>query len=105
MSITIRLPGIQHPVRVHMAGWQRVAVVSAAGTASVSAWARAMLDAASGDRTYADAAAAADLDVTTWIRVVILECAGATDLRRQLGRACRASISTPRAADCPTRAG
>lgn len=91
-AIVLRLEGHRHPVRVGLVDWQRAHVEHAAIAAgeSLTTWAIARLTAAAGRGSTFDAAAhRAELDLTTWIRVVLLEAAGMTDLGKQLRRAAR----------------
>lgn len=97
-AISLRLEGHEHPIRISLTAWQRMNVDRATISAgeSLTTWAVGRLQVAArvrgvrGSETdYERAAARAGLDLTTWIRVILLEAAGMTDLRDQLRRVTR----------------
>lgn len=95
-TTSIRLAGVSAPVSLSLLDHEREALERAAGDRQVSAWARLVLDAASESSGAGSASAAADaarMPLRAWVRVVLLEAAGVTDLRGQLTRARRAGVS------------
>lgn len=91
-TVSLRLPGFTDPVSLSLLDGEREALERAAGAESLSAWARRVVEAASeasGAGGAEEAAAAARLPLRAWVRVILLEAAGLTDIRSQLARARR----------------
>ena len=87
--ITIRIPGIAHPICIDVSADGRERIVRAAqdaGCGRISQWLLARLDEARGDLSYDAAAARAGLSLSSWIRIVAYEAARVSALSEQLDR-------------------